>query len=112
MTDVAVQVIRDFVVQLRRRWLVRILDRRHRRAVITRLKMASATLLHTLCIRGRQRFGRQDHLALGGFQGRLQTRRRLIGVMTLHTRQHALSVDAVVLQRMSLVVERHLAVFV
>jgi len=112
VANVAVQVIGDFVGELRRGRLVGLLDRRHRGAVVAGLKMAGAATLHSFRIRGDKNLRRQHDIAFGSSQRRLEARRGLVRVVTLDATQHRLTIRAVFLQRMVLVIERHLAVLV
>ena len=112
MTEIAVEVIRNLVGQLRRRGLIGILHRRDRCAVVTRLKMTRTATLHRLRIHRRQNFPSQDHRAFRSLQRCFEVRSRLVRVMTLNTRQHTLTVRTVFLRRVILVIESDLTILV
>jgi hypothetical protein len=74
--------------------------------------MTRAATLHRLRLRRSQSLSRQDHFTFRRFQRRLQTRRGLVRVMTFNTRQHALPVRTVLLQRVHFMIESDFAVLV
>ena len=74
--------------------------------------MANAAILHRLRFRWGQNFRCQNDISFRRLQRRLQTRGRLVRVVTLDAGQHALTIRAVFLERVVLVIERHFAVLI
>lgn len=74
--------------------------------------MAHAAILHRLRVRCIQNFRCQLDFSFRRLQRRLQTRGRLVRVVTLDARQHALPIRTVFFQRVVLVIEGHFAVLI
>src|ERR1700745_2340246 len=82
VTGVAVPVIGQLVINLRRRRLALLSYARQLFAVVARLQVATATGLDADRVRCFESFSRQDDFSLGGLQGRLERGGWLIRVMT------------------------------